>query len=61
MDTLRYTCVHNFTSMVFKFEKWRSSYEEKCPWPFFVHGCRGNTEIHVGTKFHLHGLYGLRV
>ena len=37
----------NFTSMVCKFEVWRSSYKEKCPRPFFVQSCNGNPEKRV--------------
>ena len=51
----------NFTTMVCKFEKERSSYKEKCPGQFFVHGCHGNDEIHMRTKFHFHVLHGLQV
>ena len=51
----------NFTTMVCKFEKWRSSYKEKCPRQFFVHGCHGNGKIHMRTKFHFHTLHGLQV
>ena len=57
METLKYTCVPSFSSMhcmVCKFEKWRSSYREKCLWAFFVDGCHGNNEIHMRTEFHLH-------
>ena len=38
METLKYTCVPSFSSMhcmVCKFEKWRSSYREKCLREFF--------------------------
>ena len=51
----------NFTTMVCKFKKRRSSYREKCPRQFFVHGCHGNGEIHMRTKFHLHALHGVQV
>ena len=37
-----------------------SSYRKKCLRPF-VHGCHGNAEIHMCTKFHLHALYGVQV
>ena len=30
--------------------------KEKCPGQFFVHGCHGNAEIHMRTKFHFHAL-----
>ena len=32
-------------------ERWRSSYREKCPRPFLVHGRHGNTEIHMRLSF----------
>ena len=57
MEMLKYTCVRSFTYMhymVCKFEKWRSSYREKCLRAFFVDGCHGNNEIHMRTKFHFH-------
>ena len=28
---------------------------------FFVHGCHGNAQIHMHTKFHFHALHGLEV
>ena len=37
-----------------------SSYRKKCLRPF-VHGCHGNAETHMFTKFHLHALYGVQV
>ena len=51
----------NFTIMVCKFEKCRSSYGEKCLRQFCVHGCYGNGEIHMRSKFHFHALHGLHV
>ena len=27
----------------------------------FFHGCHGNAEIHMRTKFHFHALHGLQV
>ena len=64
MEMLKYTCVPSFTSMhcmVCKFEKWRSSYREKCLREFFVDGCHGNNEIYRRTKFHLHVHYSWQV
>ena len=29
--------------------------------PFFDHGCHGNAEIHMHTKFDFHALHGLQV
>ena len=56
MVTLRYTCVQTkpvwFASL--------GSEEvvmKKVPEAIFVHGCHGNTELHVRTKFHLRTLY----
>ena len=58
METLRYTYVQ--ISPLW-FASLRSSYKEKCPGKFFVHGCHGNAEIHMRTKFHFHALHGLQV
>ena len=38
----------------------RKGYRKKCLRPF-VHGCHGNAEIHMCTKFYLHALYGVQV
>ena len=37
------------------------SYRKKCLRQFCVHGCHGNAEIHMCTKFYLRALHGLQV
>ena len=44
METLRYTCVQ-ISPLWFASLRSESSYKEKCPKSFFIHDCRGNTEI----------------
>ena len=34
---------------------------QKVPLAIFVHGCHGNAEIHIRTKFKFHALHGLQV
>ena len=57
METLRYTCIQIlplwFASLRSEEVVIRKSAQ--------VHGCHGNAEIHMRTKFHFHALHGLQV
>ena len=64
METLKYTCVPSFTSMhcmVCNLGSEEVVIGKKCLRQFFVHGCHGNGEIHMHTKFQLHALHSLQV
>ena len=61
METLRYTCIQISPLWFASLRSEEVVIGKKCPRPFFVHGCHGNAEIHMRTKFHLHALYGVQV
>ena len=61
METLRYTCVQISPLWLASLRSEEVVIGKKCLRPFFVHGCHGNAEIHMCTKFHLHALYGVQV
>ena len=61
METLKYICIPILRPCITWFASLRSEEVVIGLRPFFVHGCHGNAEIHMRTKFRLHALYGVQV
>ena len=60
METLRYTCIQ-ISPLWFASLRTKEVVIRKSPQGNFVHGCHGNAQIHMHTKFHFHALHGLQV